>query len=416
MSHLSNQDCDRKMRIAYFVNQYPSISHSFVRREIQALERQGVDITRYAIRPSKDKIISPEDFQESEKTRHIIKTSKPALLSAIVKEAVSNPLAASQALWKALQMGWRSDAGLLRHLMYFGEALVLASWLKNDRLGHVHAHFGTNTTTIALLAAPLARATFSFTAHGPEEFEKAALISLRDKIESADFTVAISKFGASQLKKLSSPDAWDRIKIVHCGIEPAFYQEAGGPVTEKPVFICVGRLCAEKGQIDLVNAAAIAAKQFPSLEVRLVGDGPMRKAIERAIKKNNLEKNILLLGWKTPAEVRDEIIKARAFILPSYAEGLPVSIMEALSLRRPVISTYVAGIPELIEEGVCGWLTPAGDVAAIANAMLEALNADASMMARMGEDGLQRVKSAHDIDREASRLKAHFQQVSGLEA
>ncbi len=333
----------------------------------------------------------------------------------MVNEAVSNPFVVARALWIAMRMGWGSEAGLLRHLMYFGEALVLANWLKSDQLDHVHAHFGTNTTTIALLAAPMAGVTFSFTAHGPEEFEKAGLISLTEKIETADFTVAISKFGASQLKKLSSPEVWDRIKIVHCGIEPEFYQTSADGVTDKPVFVCVGRLCAEKGQIDLVNAAAIVVKEFPSLEVKLIGDGPMRAEIESAIKKNNLEKNISLLGWKTPAQVREEIINARAFILPSYAEGLPVSIMEALSLRRPVISTYVAGIPELIEQGACGWLTPAGDVDAIAAAMIDALRADASALAKMGEEGRRRIQSAHDIDREASRLKAYFQALSGQE-
>ena len=180
------------------------------------------------------------------------------------------------------------------------------------------------------------------------------------------------------------------------------------------MFVCVGRLCAEKGQIDLVNAAAIVAKKHSALEVRLIGDGPMRGAIENSIRKNSLENNVSLLGWKTPAQVREEIINARAFVLPSYAEGLPVSIMEALSLRRPVISTFVAGIPELVETGKCGWLTPAGDVEAIASAMLEALACDADTLVRMGEDGLRRVKSAHDIDQEASRLITHFRQAIEL--
>ncbi|GJL93620.1 MAG: colanic acid biosynthesis glycosyltransferase WcaL [Hyphococcus sp.] len=398
------------MRVAYFVNQYPGISHSFVRREIQALERQSVDVVRYAIRPSKDDIISDEDRLEFERTRHIVKVGKLSLLATMSKQILTDPVRSAQAFLKAIGLGWRSEAGLIRHLMYFGEALVLASWLKQDGIRHVHAHFGTNTTTIALLAAPMGDATFSFTAHGPEEFEKADLISLREKIETADFTVAISKFGASQLKKLSSPAVWDRIKIVHCGIEPEFYETPGAPHIDKPVFVCVGRLCAEKGQIDLVNAASIVAKKYPALEVRLIGDGPMRGEIEKSIEQNNLESNVSLLGWKTPTQVRNEIVNARAFVLPSYAEGLPVSIMEALSLRRPVISTFVAGIPELIETGKCGWLTPAGDVEAIASAMLEALGCDGDMLSRMGEDGLQRVKSAHDIDQEASRLIGHFQQ------
>ncbi|VAW06550.1 Glycosyl transferase, group 1 family protein, partial [hydrothermal vent metagenome] len=193
------------MKLAYFINQYPGISHSFIRREIQALERGGAEIFRYAIRPSKDEVIAQEDFDESDKTRHIITAGAGPIIRSIASEIVANPLGAARALGAAMSMGWRSEAGLVRHLFYFGEALVLANWLKRDGLRHVHAHFGTNAATIAMLAAPLARASFSFTVHGPEEFEKPALISLRRKLESAAFSVAISQFGASQLKKLSSP-------------------------------------------------------------------------------------------------------------------------------------------------------------------------------------------------------------------
>ncbi len=399
------------MRLAYFINQYPGISHSFIRREIQALERGGAEIVRYAIRPSKDNVIAQEDFDESAKTRHIITTGAGSILWAIIGEILISPLGAARTLGAAISMGWHSEAGLLRHLFYFGEALVLANWLKHDGLHHVHAHFGTNAATIAMLAAPLARARFSFTVHGPEEFEKPALISLRRKLDEAAFSVAISQFGASQLKKLSSPSAWPKIKIVRCGIERAFYQGAGSDTVSAPHFVCTGRLCAEKGQIDLVEATARVAKDVPEIKVTLIGDGPMRGEIEAAIKSHDIGRNVVLVGWKTSGEVRDALLGARGFILPSYAEGLPVSIMEALSLRRPVITTYIAGIPELVTDGVCGWLTPAGDVAAITAALYAAIRAGDDRIAQMGDEGRRRVEAMHDIDTEAGRLAGYFSAV-----
>lgn len=398
----------QQIKIAYFVNQYPGISHSFIRREIQALERQDVEVLRYAIRPSADNVIAPEDIKEFEKTEHIVRQSKLALLATMVSQAARTPLATLKTLGMALKLGHCSEAGLFRHFLYFGEALVLVSWMKREGVRHVHAHFGTNASIIAMLASEFGDIQFSMTVHGPEEFEKPAQISLREKLERSAFTVAISKFGASQLKKISSPAHWSKIKIVHCGIEPDFYADQTVSLPAEKHMVCVGRLCAEKGQIDLVNALARAIKQIPDLSLSLIGDGPMRPDIEAAISAHNLADRIVLEGWKTPDEVTAAIAKARIFILPSYAEGLPVSIMEALTLRRPVISTYVAGIPELVRPDRNGWLVPAGDVAAIEATIVEAMHASDETITKMGEAGFVDVSAEHDINTEGAKLVKHF--------
>jgi len=396
------------MKIAYFINQYPAISHSFIRREIQALERRGVEVRRFAIRPPEDAIFSAEDEDESRKTRHIVRAPLASLMRAMARRCALTPGRAARALASALGLGWRSESGLLRHVFYFGEALVLADWMRSEDIRHVHAHFGTNGALIAMLAARLVGAGYSLTVHGPEEFEKPALISLKTKIEHAAFTVGVCQFGAAQLKKLTSPDHWPRINIVRCGLERAFYADADAPPPSAPKFICVGRLCAEKGQVDLVDAVARLADERPDLRLTLIGDGPLRGAIEAAIARHGLEDAIELLGWRTPEDVRNAILASRAFVLPSYAEGLPVSIMEALALRRPVISTYVAGIPELVGEGVCGWLVPAGDAEAMANALRGAMNANDARIADMGAQGRRRVERMHNVDCEAEKLRALF--------
>ena len=399
------------MKIAYFINQYPGISHSFIRREIQALERRGVEVARYAIRPAKENIISEEDKAESRQTRWIVSAGALQTGLDILREMLANPIGAARVFFTAFKMSLRSEAGIFRHFFYAAEALVLARWMKRDGIGHVHAHFGTNTATIAMLTSLLGKTTYSFTVHGPEEFEKPLLISLKEKAENSSFVIAISKFGASQLKKITAPEHWDKINIVRCGIEKEFYSTSETPPPSNSDFVCVGRLCAEKGQLDLVEAVALAKKNHPDITVTLIGDGPMREAVEHKIDELELGNAIRLAGWKTPDEVRDAIVNSRAFILPSYAEGLPVSIMEALALQRPVISTYVAGIPELVRPGECGWLTAAGDVEAIAHALTQAMGTSQSELTEMGRKGRQAVQAFHDIDQEALKLSSLFQQL-----
>ncbi len=404
------------MRIAYLVNQYPAISHTFIRREIQALERQGVDIARYSVRRPRSGVISAEDRAEEERTRYILGAGPVALAVAALRSGLRLPLKSLSALASALRLGSRSEAGLLRHLFYWGEAMALADWLNREGLAHIHAHFGTNSAMVALLASRINGGGFSLTAHGPEEFDKAELIALPEKLRAARFSAAISNFGASQLRRLVSSDYWDRIKIVRCGVDRGFYENRATPVPDEKRFVAIGRLAAQKGWMSLVEAAAALKTEGREFTVTLVGDGELRGEIERGLLRLDVADRFELRGWLTPDEVRTEIARSRALVLPSYAEGLPVSIMEAFALERPVISTFVAGIPELVTPGESGWLTPAGDAGALAAAMREALDAAPAELERMGCAGKRRVIADHDIDRIASGLKALFEKATGSAA
>ena len=339
------------MRIAYLVNQYPSVSHSFIRREIEALERKGVAVSRFSVRPSKTGFVAEEDAIAAAKTRAIVGAGAPALAAAVGRSLARRLPRALFAFFAALRMGACSEAGLLRHLFYWAEALVLADWMARERLDHVHAHFGTNSATVALLAARIGGGGFSMTVHGPEEFDKQGPISLAEKISRARFVAAVSSFGASQLRRLVPPTEWRRIRIVRCGVERGFYEGERLAAPSASRFCCVGRLSAQKGQITLVEAAAILKQQGRAFTVSLVGDGEMREDIEDAARRLGVLDRFEFAGWRTPAEVRRDIESARAFVLPSYAEGLPVSIMEAFALERPVISTYdIDRIAERLKE------------------------------------------------------------------
>lgn len=400
------------MKLAYLINQYPSISHTFIRREIEALERQGASVARFSIRASAHGQIAEEDRREAEKTRRIVGARASELFGALIASVALRPAGSLAAVARAFRMGWRSESGLLRHFFYAAEALVLASWMRRDGLRHVHAHFGTNSATVAMLAARVNGASFSMTVHGPEEFDKPALIALAQKIRAASFAAAVSSFGMSQLRRLVEPEYWDGIRIVRCGVEKSFHAGASLTPPSEVRFVSVGRLCEQKGQLTLIEAAAAVKRRGGRFRLALIGDGEMRGDIEAAIARHDLTGDVELLGWKSPAEVRREIEASRAFILPSYAEGLPVSIMEAMLLGRPVISTYVGGIPELVVPGENGWLAPAGDAAALADAMIDAIAAPQARLAQMGQLAKARALARHDIDEIAGELKAIFAEIA----
>jgi len=402
------------MRIGYFVNQYPAATHTFIRREIRAMEALGVSTFRYALRSGKYRSADPEDELEERLTKHILRVGGLGeLIRCCMVTLLTQPGAWGRAIRETVRIGWRSDSGILRHLIYVVEAAVLASWCRRDDVEHVHAHFGTNSAAIAMLARHFSRIPYSFTAHGADEFEKAQLLSLDIKLERAAFAVCVSSFGRSQLMRWSRPDQWSKIEVVHCGVDRLFLESPAQRPPAAPRLVCVGRLDAWKGQLVLVAAARRLREAGVPCEIRLVGDGPFREHVEDAISDAGLDSAITILGWASGVRVKEEIVAARALVQPSFYEGLPVVIMEAMALGRPVISTFVGGIPELVENGKTGWLAPAGDEIALSEAMRAALEASVDQLATMGAAGRGRVIESHDSMKEAGKLLRLIQETEG---
>jgi glycosyltransferase involved in cell wall biosynthesis len=348
--------------------------------------------------------VDAKDKAEAKKTRFVLKVGIRDIVHCITM-LLKQPRAVISVILQALAMGRRSDRGIIRHLAYVIEAAILANWCRNDQVQHIHAHFGTNSTAIAMFASQLSGIRFSFTAHGPEEFERGTSLSLDAKLRNAAFAVCISFFGKSQLMRLSEPDQWEKIAIVHCGVDSSFITAAAGELPSTARFVCIGRLSQEKGHLVLISAAQKLREAGTECEIVFAGDGPMRKAIEEAIGRAGLQANITITGWITGERVKIEVEAARALVLPSFAEGLPVVIMEAMALNRPVISTYVAGIPEIVQTGKTGWLVAAGDAVALAQAIQEAIVAPKAQLAAIGEAGRRYVLDQHDVVKEAKKLK-----------
>jgi glycosyltransferase involved in cell wall biosynthesis len=323
----------------------------------------------------------------------------------MVRAMLRSPLRFVAVVALAVKMTRNSDRPLPYHLIYVAEACRILQWVAASGSVRLHAHFGTNSAEVAMFTRALGGPPYSFTVHGPDEFLRP--MGLEEKIRRSSFVAAVSNFGRSQLFLRSRHVDWPKIKVVHCGLEESFYRAAPetlGP----PRLICVGRLCEAKGQLLLIEAAALLADKGISFELVLAGDGPMRQEIEQLVQECGLGERVRITGWISGNQVREEILAARALVLPSFAEGLPVVVMEAMALRRPVLSTYVAGIPELVRDGEEGWLIPAGAVAELADGMEACLASSVDDLRRIGKAAQSRVVTRHSVDTEAGKLAELF--------
>jgi len=395
--------------VAYLINQYPKVSHSFIRREIIGVEACGVRVLRFAIRSCEAELVDEADKQELKKTRIVLSVGIVGLLLHLSRVLLTRPIQFWKALLLACKIGLRSEPGLILHLAYLAEACVLLNWISASHVTHIHAHFGTNSTTVAMLCHALGGPAYSFTVHGPEEFDRVREIGLTEKLERAAFVIAVSSFGKSQLCRWSAREQWSKYWVVHCGVDQEFLNQPIVPIPQEPRLVCVGRLSEQKGHLLLLEAVKQLALEGLEFKLILVGDGSLRSEIDQLAVQWNLQNFIEITGWASTTDVRRYILSSRALVLPSFAEGLPVVIMESLALGRPVISTYVAGIPELVDPEVCGWLVPAGSVEELAIAMREALNLPVEIIEKMGRIGSERVALQHNAELEASKLANLFQ-------
>ena len=359
------------------------------------MESAGLTVLRYSIRPAPSNLPDAHDVAERDVTHFVLGEGVGRLLSALLSEIALNPSGFVRAAGRAWRMARSSWGGAWRQLAYLAEAAWLVRDWRRRGVVHVHAHFGTNPAAVARLASAWGGPRYSFTVHGPDEFDSPVGGDLGGKIADAAFVAGISSYGRSQLMRWSDPNDWQKIAVVRCGVDAMFLSDEAGAPPDNASFCCVARLSAQKGLHILIDAVALLAPERPDLRVVIVGDGPLRSSLEAQAKLSGVVGNIRFAGSASGTTVRQHILDSRAFVLPSFAEGLPVVLMEALALRRPAVTTWVAGIPELVDREV-GWLAPAGDASALAQAMRAALATPVEVLARMGNAGRERVAALHD--------------------
>ncbi len=397
------------MKLAYLLNSYPIISTTFIRREIEAIEAQGVPVARWAVRNWDTALVDPLDIAEQARTRYILTGGKVALARDVIAMLIAHPLRTLAVLPHWWRLYRKAGRNVVQHCAYLIEAMAFARRANAADITHVHVHFSTNATSVAMLAHRLGGPPYSFTVHGPDELIDPPALSLAEKAHDATLIVAITDYCRRRIIQ-DAPDSAEKVRIVHCGIDVGEFAYKPEPPAA-PRIVCVGRLCHNKGQKHIPAAVAQVRAEFPDIVVDLLGGGEDEALIRAEIEKYGVQNNVVLHGWATGEQVRAGILSARALLLPSYAEGLPIVIMEAFAMGRPVLTTRITGIPELVDS-TCGWLFEAGDVDGIAQALRGIMRATPEERAAMGREGRRRVEDRHDVRKSAAALIDTFQAAS----
>jgi colanic acid/amylovoran biosynthesis glycosyltransferase len=409
-SGASARGLSERIRIAYLVSTYPAVSHTFILREVRGLRRQNFDIRVASINSpdsSADRM-TPEEREETDATFYIKKEGVRGAARAHLDVLMKFPASYFAGLWFALGLAGADLRRLLFAVFYFGEAIILGRWMASQGLRHLHVHFANAAATVGLIASRTFPIEFSFSVHGPDEFYDAPGLRLAEKIAGASFACCIGQFARSQLMKLSPPAQWSKFAIAPLGVDPQLF--APRPFRPSPAvfeILCVGRLVPSKGQHVLVAAIDRLVKTNPNVRIRLVGNGPDRESLASAVAAADLSRHVFLEGSIGQDRILDYYRQADIFVLASFAEGIPVVLMEAMAMEIPCVSTFVAGIPELIRSGIDGILVPPSDECALADAIKRLID-DPALRRRLGVAARRRVMQRYNLEQNITRLAEIF--------
>lgn len=395
------------MKIAYHTGEYPRATDTFIQREVAGLRALGAEVVTCSVRRTDARHhVGPEQREEAARTFHVLEAAKNPmrLLAAHATLLARRPGAYARALGLAARTKQPGIAGTAKQLAYVAEAGVLADHLMREGVRHLHNHFANSSCTVAMLAAEMAGVPYSVTMHGPAIFFEPGLWRVDEKVARARFVACISHYCRSQAMIFADPAHWSKLRLVHCGVDPAMYARDERP-RARTELLFVGRLAAVKGLPVLIEAASRLMADRPDLRLTLIGDGPDRAALEARVAGAGLADRIVFAGYQGAAEVADALSRTDVFVLPSFAEGVPVVLMEALASEVPVVATRIAGIGELVEDGISGLVVPPGDADALAEAIAR-LADDAALRTRMGRAGRAKVEAEYATKGEAAWLLA----------
>lgn len=403
------------VRLAYLISQYPTRTHTYILREVQQLRLRGADIETVSIgAPDSPRDELPDDERaEADRTFYVKSAGVSGAIGPLFRTILSNPLRFARGVLTTIRLGGWDPRVLVAHFLYLGEALVVGDWMRRKGLVHVHTHY---SSTVALLLARVFPVSVSASIHGSAEFREPTAFHLAEKIAACDFVRAISRYGQSQLMLASPPDQWEKLEVVPLGIDTQLYD--GGVFDSAPSplrILSVGLLAATKGYPVLISAVDRLLRDGRAVQLRLVGDGPDRALLEALVKARGLSGHVEFMGSLAQAELRAEYRGTDVFALASFAEGVPVVLIEAMSMGIPCVATGITGIPELIEHGVSGVLVPPADEVSLAHAI--AMLADDPVRRRaIGASARVRVIAKYNLQTNADSLLELFERRVGHRA
>jgi len=400
--------------IAYVLGTFPTPSQTFIAREVRGLLAAGVPLQIFSLRRRAASALEPPDREWFHLVRFAPLSMSPSVLAANAYFLRRDPLRYASALRLVLRLPHRPRALVVRAVAL----LLVAAWIAREieRAGgcrQVHAHFALAQTEVAMAAGALLGRPFSFTAHARDIY--ATPSALAEKMRAARLVVTCTQYNVEYLRRLCPDLSPERIHLVHHGVDAGLSAQPDADVHDKapPLVLAAGRLIHKKGFDVLVAACRLLRNRGLTFRCRIVGDGPLRNTLARAIRDASLDDVVEVQGWLPPDRLAVMMARAAAFVAPSRIsasgdrDGIPNVVLEAMAARRPVVGTDVSGIPEAVTNGVTGLLVPAGDAAALADALQRILAApDASR--EMGEAGRRRVVESFDLASNSRRLAELF--------
>ena len=395
------------MRIGYFTNTYPRATDTFIQREIKGLRERGFDVRTFSVRRAGiEHDVSPYVITEKKNTFCILPINPINIAVCNLSGFFNSPSSYISTFKLALSTAQPGLRGFLWQLFYWQEAVVLSRELRHQKIEHLHNHMGDASGTVAMLATRMASISYSITIHGPHIFFDPTHWALREKVKYSSFIACISHYCESQMMLFSEQTDWDRFNIVHCGINPE--QFAYTEVKEQArKLLYTGRLAVEKGLPILFESLKLLKEQGYDYELTLVGDGEDRLYLEQLASEMGIDDRLIFTGFAGQDEVRKYLLESDIFVLPSFAEGVPVSLMEAMSCGIPVISTYVGGIAELIKSEETGLLVSPSDPIQLKDAIARYID-DYDLRNKVSRQGREKVVSDFNIDNEVDKLAQLF--------
>jgi glycosyltransferase involved in cell wall biosynthesis len=393
------------MAVAYFVSRFPKVTETFILREIVELQRLGADVELFSLVHEREGVTHEEALPLSRRA-HYGDQRPGATLLANIAWLVREPRRSGRVWRRVVSAHWRQPSNLARAVLTTLVATSWASILERSRVDHVHAHWATWPTLAAWTVRELTGLPYTFTAHAHDLYVDRTMLS--SKIEAAERVVTISEFNRSLLER--EYDAGAKTVVVRCGVDLDQYEFSTVRDTGVPFTIaCVAALEDYKGHEHLLRACSIARARGVELRCVLVGEGPRREAVERLCEELALTATVQILGRRSRDQVRSIVRESDAFVLASVVtragktEGIPVALMEAMALGRPVVATDVSGVRELVTDRVSGRLVAAGDAEALADAIVELAGAPL-LRQQLAREGRRRVETDYDLRRNVAVL------------
>ena len=395
------------MKLAYLLSEYPTLGHTYLLREVRELRSVGWEIQTVSVRKPAvlESELSPAEREEWASTWYILTSSPTEFLRAHTVTFFTHPLRYLSGLVTAWKFGRFHPRATALATAYFAEAVLAGYRLQGAGIAHVHSEF---SSTVALILGRVFDIGISMTLHGPAEFADPEGFRIKEKVQAAKFVCSISYFGRSQIMLWSSPSDWDKLEVTPLGTDvsgwlPATFRERPAPFE----LISVGRLAAVKGYPLLIDAVARLVDQGRDVRLTLVGDGPERSYLEEQSGRLGITSKIIFAGWKNQAALQELYQNSDLCVLSSFAEGVPVVLMEAMAAGLPCVAPRITGIPELIRHGIDGILVTPSDTEELAGAIAGLMD-QPELRRQLAKLCRERIADKYDLGKNVRHLSDVF--------